>query len=109
MRAKLRALALQAAGASTPQTMIATASADHQAAEKVISGAIVNDHGPVYVIAITGGPFTARSSPSGVSAPQGDVLTLTVDARTFQVTDTGITNDAPDLSLIGSVVVDLAR
>ena len=109
VRAKLRALALQAAGASPAQTMIATASPDHQAAEKIISGAIVNDHGPVYVIEITGGPFTGGSSPPGVPAPQGDVLTLTVDARTFGVTDVGITNDAPDLTQIGSVVVDLAQ
>jgi hypothetical protein len=109
VRAKLRALALQAAGASPPQTMIATASPDHQAAEKIISGDIVNDHAPVYVIEITGGPFTARSSPSGVPAPQGNVLTITVDARTYRVMDAGITNDAPDLTQIGSVVVDLAQ
>jgi hypothetical protein len=107
VRAKLRALALQAAGESPLQTMIAAASPDHQAAEKIISGAIVNDHAPVYVIEITGGPFSARSSPPGVPAPQGDVLTLTVDATTFRVLDAGITNDAPDLTQIGSVIVDL--
>jgi hypothetical protein len=109
VRAKLRALALQTAGASPPRTMIATASPDHQAAEKIISGDVVNDHAPVYVIEITGGPFAARSSPPGVSAPQGNVLTITVDARTYRVTDVGITNDAPDLTQIGSVVVDLAQ
>jgi hypothetical protein len=89
--------------------MIATASPDHQAAENIISGSIVNDHAPVYVIEITGGPFTAGSSPPGVPAPQGNVLTLTVDAQTYRVMDVGITNDAPDLTQIGSVVVDLAR
>ncbi len=109
VRAKLRALALQAAGASLPQTMIAAASPDHQAAEKIISGDIVGDHSPVYVIELTGGPFTAGSSPPGVSAPQGRVLTLTVDAQSYHVMDVGITNDAPDLSQIGSVVVDLAQ
>lgn len=109
VRAKLRALALQAAGASPPQTMIATASPDRQAAERIISGDIVNDHAPVYVIEITGGPFTARSSPPGVPATQGDVIILTVDARTYGVTDAGITNEAPDLTQIGSVVVDLAQ
>jgi hypothetical protein len=88
--------------------MIATVSPDHQAAEKITSGDIVNDHAPVYVIEITGGPFTADRSPPGVPATQGDVLTLTVDARTYRVTDAGISNDAPDLRQIGSVVVDLA-
>jgi hypothetical protein len=63
----------------------------------------------VYVIEITGGPFTGRSSPPGVSAADGDVLTLTVDARTFQVADAGITSDAPELTQIGSVVVDIAQ
>jgi hypothetical protein len=90
VKAKLRALALQAAGASPLQTMIATASPDHQAAEEIISGDIVNDHAPVYIIEMTGGPFTARSSPPGVPAPQGDVLTLTVDAQTYRVTDSSI-------------------
>jgi hypothetical protein len=89
--------------------MIATASPDRQAAERIISGDIVNDHAPVYVIEITGGPFTARSSPPGVPATQGDVIILTVDARTYGVTDAGITNEAPDLTQIGSVVVDLAQ
>jgi hypothetical protein len=109
VKAKLRALALQAAGSSPTKTMIAAASPDHQAAEEIVSGDIVNDHVPVYVIVITGGPFTAGSSPSGVPAPQGDVLTLTVDAQTFSVTDGGITNDAPDLTLVGPVVVDLTQ
>jgi hypothetical protein len=107
--AMLRALALQAAAPSIPQAMTATASPDHQVAEKVISGSIVNDHAPVYVIEITGGPYTAESSPPGVPATQGNVLILTVDAQTFRVTDVGIANDAPDLTQISSVVVDLAQ
>jgi hypothetical protein len=109
VRAKLRALALQAAGATPPKTMIAAASPDHQVAEEIISGDIVNDHVPVYIIEITGGPFTAGSSPSGAPAPQGDVLTLTVDVQTFSATDVDITNDAPDLTQLGSVVVNLAQ
>jgi hypothetical protein len=91
--------------------MIAVASTDHQAAEKVVSGDIVNDHAPVYVVEMTGGPFTAKyaSTPPGVPAPQGNVLTITVDALTYRVTDAGIMPNAPDLTQISSDVVDLAQ
>jgi hypothetical protein len=34
------------------------ASPDHQAAEKIVSGDIVNDHVAVYVVEVTGGTFT---------------------------------------------------
>ena len=105
VRAKLRDLALRAslvAGISSPRTMIAVASPDHQAAEQIISGAIIYDHAPVYVIVMTGGRFTANMAPPGVPAPQGDVLTLTVDAATYRVTDIGIVNAEPDLSKIAS-------
>ena len=112
VRAKLRDLALQASsasGVSSPRTMVAVASPDHQAAEQVVSGDIVNDHVPVYVVMMTGGPFTAThaSPPPGVATPQGNVLTLTVDAQTYRVTDVGVSADAPDLSQIDSEIVDL--
>jgi hypothetical protein len=107
--AKLRGLALQVsslAGVSSPMTMLAVA-ADHQAAEKVLCGAIVNDHAPVYVIKMTGGPFTSRRhSPAG-PAPQGNVLTLTVNAATYRITDVGYDDVEPDLSQIGPVAVNL--
>ena len=114
VRAKLRALALQASsadGVSSPGTMIAVASADHQAAEKIVSGDIVNDHAPVYVVEMTGGPFTAKNAsvPPGAATPQGNVLTLTVNALTFGVTDVSLTSNAPDLTQISSDVVDLAQ
>jgi hypothetical protein len=90
--------------------MVAVASPDHQAAEQVVSGDIVNDHLPVYVIEMTGGPFLVNhSSPSGVPVQPGNVLTLTIDARTYRVTDTGIGPNAPDLTKIGAVVDLLAE
>jgi hypothetical protein len=111
VRAKLRTLALQAsatAGVASPRTMVAVASPDHQAAEQIVSGDIVNDHAPVYVVAMTGGPFTSiRGNPFGGPSSQGDVLTLTVDARTYDVTDVGITSVQPDLTQIDPDVVDL--
>jgi len=91
--------------------MIAVYSPDDQEAEKIISGDIVNDHVPVYVIEVTGGPFTCNSCsvPPGASSPQGNALTITVNAQTFQVTDSGITLNVPDLTQISSDVVNLAQ
>jgi hypothetical protein len=114
VRAKLRALALQASSANgvpSPKTMIAAYSADHQAAEKIISGDIVYDHVPVYVVEVTGGPFTdnTASVPPGATPPQGNALTLTVNAQTYQVTDFGLTPNVPDLTQISPDVVNLAQ
>jgi hypothetical protein len=112
--AKLRALALQASSANgvpAPKTMIAVYSPDDEAVQEIISGDIVNDHLPVYVIEVTGGPFTCNSCsvPPGASPPQGDALTITVNAQTFQVTDFGITPNVPDLTKISPDVVNLAQ
>lgn len=63
---KLRSFGLQAsslAGVSSPTAMLAVAASDHQVAQTMISGAIVNDHSPVYVIEMTGGPFSASRPP----------------------------------------------
>jgi hypothetical protein len=114
VRAKLRALALQASSANgvpSPKTMIAVYSPDDQAAESIISGDIVNDHVPVYVIEVTGGPFTDTNAsvPPGAPPPQGNALTLAVDAQTYQLTDFGITPNVPDLTQISSDVVNLAQ
>lgn len=86
--------------------MTAVWSADHEVAEQIVSGDIVNDHVPVYVIEITGGTFTADESPNG-NPFQGTVLTLTINAQTFMGTDAGITRSAPDSHLIDPHVVNL--
>jgi hypothetical protein len=109
VRAKLRTMALQvsmADGVSSPKTIEAVASPDRQAAEKIVSGDVVNDHVAVYVVEVTGGTFTdnAASTPPGAAAPSGSVLTLTVDAQSFGVTDLGLADTAPDLTQIGPVV-----
>ena len=108
--ATLRNIGLAAAsvaGVSSPTRMVAVAAADHKAAESILSGAIVNDHVPVYVILLAGGPFTATQHPPGVPAPQGSFLRVSVEAATFRVTDVGYVNVEPDLSQIGSTVVNL--
>jgi hypothetical protein len=111
VRAKLRELALQSAsisGVPSPQTMLAVWSPDHQAAEKVVSGSIVVDHVPVYIVEMTGGTFTALDGgPLGAATPHGDVLTLTINAQTFEGTDAGIGNTMTDLRKIDAHIVDL--
>lgn len=115
VRAKLREIALQASmrmGVASPQTMLAVASPDHQFAEEIASGgSSVNDHAPVYVVEMTGGPFidNLASLPPGSDAPtpQGDVLVLTLNAQTFGITDVGVQMYMPDLHLIDAQVVDL--
>jgi hypothetical protein len=91
--------------------MTAVCSPDHQAAEKAISGDLVNDHVPVYVVEVTGGLFTDKNAsvPPGGSPPQGSALTITVNEQTFQVTDFSVTANAPDLTQISSDVVNLAQ
>jgi hypothetical protein len=106
----LRGVAIRAsskAGVSQPQRVYAVAASDHQAAETLLSGAVINDHSPVFVIVMTGGPFTHISHPPGADAPTGNVMSITVDAQTYRVTDIGITQTEPDLTQMGSDVVDL--
>ena len=110
-RGTLRAIALAAAsyaGVSSPTAIQAVASHDHQSAEYALSGAIIPDHAPVYVLKVHGkSPFTANHHPPGRPAPQGSVLTLTIDAQTHRVTDVGYVNNEPDFGKIGISTADL--
>jgi hypothetical protein len=89
--------------------MRVVAAADHQVAEQLLSGATVYDHSPVYIVTMTGGPFTAVRHPKGVPAPQGNVLTLTIDAATHRIADVGYVDAEPDLKQLASVSVNLAE
>jgi len=91
----------------SPKTIDVVSGADHQVAETALSGALIDDHAPVYVLKLTGGTFTALRHPPGVPAPHGNVLTLTVDATTQMVTDVGYVDAEPDLSVIGATRVTL--
>jgi hypothetical protein len=96
------------AGVPKPTTMYAVAVADHQRAEKAVSGDIVyDDYAPAYVIVMTGGRFRAREAPPGVTPSEGSVLTATVKAATYEATDVGITNVEPDLSQVALATADL--
>ena len=108
--ATLQGIALKSAalaGVSSPSAAKVVAASDHQTAEYILSGDIVNDHAPVYVIVESGGPFTSPRTPRGQPAPQGNFLTVTVDATTHRVTDVGYVNSEPDLTTIGSFRADL--
>jgi hypothetical protein len=112
IRAKLHGFALRMAsahGVSAPATMRVVVGADKQAATKITSGSLVNDRGPVFVITMTGGPFTARRHPPGVPAPQGNAMILTIDAATHRLTHMGIVDAEPDLSQIGAAAMSLAE
>jgi hypothetical protein len=109
VRRNLRGVAMQESsrlGVAQPAKMQAVGASDHQAAAALLSGAIVDDHVPVYVVNMTGGPFTATHHPPGEPAPQGNVLTVTIDAATNRVTDIGIVDDEPDLNQLDDTTVD---
>jgi hypothetical protein len=109
--ATLRGIALgvsSTAGVSSPTTIQAVAASDRQTAASILSGATIQDRSPVYVIKVKGGPFTSPRHPPGVTAPQHAFLTVTVDAATKRLTDIGYVDVEPDLTQIGSSVVDLA-
>lgn len=109
--ATLRGIALgvsSKAGVSSPAAIQAVAASDRQTAESTLSGAIIPDHAPVYVLKVKGGPFTSpRKPPGGAAPPQYAFLTITVDAATKRLTDTGYDDVEPDLTQFGSPVVDL--
>ena len=112
IRAKLRTMALaasQADGVASPTSIRAAGPLYHEAAEQALSGDIVNDHALVFAIVIEGGTFVdnSASGPPGSTAPQGSVLTFDVDAQTFEVLDSGLSNNQPNWSLLGSNIVDL--
>jgi hypothetical protein len=110
VRANLHQVALglaKRAGVAAPASMIAVGAADHQTVEALVSGAILDDHAPVYVVQMTGGTFTSTHHPHGRPAPQGTVLTVTFDAATLRVTDIGYDTIAPDLKKIEARPIDL--
>ena len=108
---KLRDVSLAVAaraGVSSPATMRAVAASDHQKAETVISGSIVEGHEPVYVVQMTGGSFNALHRPSAApETPHGDYLTITFDQATLGILDIGYDMVAPSLTKIDPTVVNM--
>ncbi len=64
--------------------------------EHAAGGDIVDSNQPVYELVMRGKfVCVSCSRPSGAHAPRGTVAVLTVDRRTFHVTDFGISDRAP--------------
>jgi hypothetical protein len=89
-------------------TLIQHAAGTRYDAVRISSGDLVYEWNWSYLIAIRG-KFTATgvSIPPGAKAPTGTVITLVVDAKTGQVTDSGLSDRYPPLAQLGPVVTDL--
>ncbi|MGO9902987.1 MAG: hypothetical protein ACLP0J_25620 [Solirubrobacteraceae bacterium] len=107
--AQIDAIALTQAAAlgDANPSLIQHAEATRQAANLAAGGDIVPGSDPSILIAERG-TFTAPNAPrpAGAPAPNGTVFTMVVDIATGQVTDTGITDDYPNLASLGTVTTD---
>lgn len=92
------------AGDPSPSSIEQSALTTRAEANSVASGEIVPGTNGSYLIAERG-QFKATNAPipSGAPIPQGSVLTLVVDATTGEVTDSGISDNYPDMSSLGGV------
>jgi hypothetical protein len=80
-------------------------------AVRISSSDLVFEWNWSYLIAIRGDFTTATGVPlpPGAKPPTGTVVTLVVDARTGQVTDSGLSDRYPPLGELGPVTTDLRR
>jgi hypothetical protein len=88
---------------SGPATHVQTVHSTRATANKIATGAVVNDNRAVWVLLITGGPFTCQhTGPAGASlAPASDQI-IVLDASTFEPTDGGF-GDHDTLAGLGPV------
>ena len=106
--AMLRAIAARAAHASGDDSPygLRWVKTNRGDGERVTAGALLGQDTAreVYVLQMRG-HFTAlnASVPRGAAVPIGTVMTLTVDAITGEVTDSGLTGEEQDLSALGDV------
>ena len=94
------------AGEPSPKTLRWVAS-NRRDANRVLSGAGIDDDQPVFAMQVTSGVFKSRrGGPHGVRGPEpGRVLSLVVSQETFAVLDRGIGHQTRDLSSLGAVRV----
>jgi hypothetical protein len=79
----------------------------HAAAVRLTSDAIVPGQEAVWAIQIEGvHEFVCRNCPrmAGAPSPRGSFLTVIVDAKTFETTDSGIGSVSVDLGQLGTVI-----
>ena len=100
----LTAIASRAAtsgGDAAPQQMTAVLTTHAKALTSATPGDIIPgaDGVPVYLVTMRGDfTATAASRPPGAAAPVGRYLSVVVDARTFQVLDSGLSPSPPPVS-----------
>lgn len=86
-------------------------------ANQLVSGSIVPGDRESYLIAIRGSftvrqrrrPFVPEVQEPVETTSTYSVMTLIVDVATGEPTDSGMSNEYPDLALVGSVVTDHPR
>jgi hypothetical protein len=104
------ALTAAANGADPKPILIQHSQGTREKANLVDSGDVVPGRQWSYLIAERGHfVFKDEPGPPGARAPTGSVLTLVVNARTSQITDSGLSNRYPDLAKLGEVTTDLRR
>ena len=93
--------AAEASGDTAPSWMTAVLTTHAEALTSATPGDFVSGAGGVPVFLVTmRGTFvaTAASRPPGAAAPAGRYLSVVVDARTFQVLDSGLSLSPPPVS-----------
>lgn len=104
----LRIAMTAAANAGDPKPiLIQHSEGTREQANLVDSGDVVPGQQWSYLIAERGHFVFKGVGPSGARAPTGSVMTLVVNARTGQITDSGLSNRYPDLAKLGRVRTDL--
>jgi hypothetical protein len=109
---KLHAVAVaeaSRAGVPVPETVRAAVAIDRQAAEQAISGSVVNDNSPVYIVQMTGGSFVPQLHRKDLASVPAAVLTIAVDAASLSILDVHYDGEAPDLTALDSHIVDIAK
>ncbi len=88
---------------SGPATHVHVVHSARATANKIATGAVVKDNRPVWVLLITGGPFSCpHSGPSNAKlAPASDQI-IVLDASTFEPTDGGF-GDNDSLAGLGPI------
>ncbi len=109
---RIMGLAMAAAkeGGDGRPSLIQHAAGTHFNAVRIGQGDLVFEWNWSYLIAIRGHFSDSGVGPPGSSSTiHGTVITLVVDARTGQVTDSGVSNRYPPLAQLGKVTTDLRR
>ena len=92
-------------GDPSPTSIVAVASTRDEALSVIAPGHVVRGTmGPCFVIQMVGNFTALTKGPPGAPPITGNVLTIVVDASTYQVDDWNVrTGNAPDTSALGPV------